>query len=166
VERRLAAILAADVVGYSRLMGEDEAGTLARLTKARKERIEPLISTHRGRVFKLMGDGILVEFSSVVDAVTCAVAWQTDLTDADLRFRIGVNLGEVIVEDDDIYGNGVNIAARIETVADPGGICLSGNVHDEVRGKLDLAFQDMGVQSLKNIAEPVRAYRVVLDGAT
>ena len=165
MQRRLAAILAADVVAYSRLMEEDEAGTLARLTKARMERIEPLIAAHRGRVFKLMGDGILVEFASVVDAVACAVAWQTDLAESDLRFRIGVNLGEVIVEDDDIYGNGVNIAARLEAVADPGGICLSGNVHDEVRGKLEIGLQDMGPQTLKNITEPVRAYRVVLDAA-
>jgi adenylate cyclase len=163
LERRLAAILAADVVGYSRLMGEDEAGTLARLTRLRKERLEPLIATHRGRVFKLTGDGILVEFASAVDAVGCAAAWQTGAADTDLRFRIGVNLGEVIVEDGDIYGNGVNLAARLEAVADPGGVCLSGNVHDQVRGKLDLAFEDMGAQSLKNIAEPVRAYRVVLD---
>lgn len=165
MERRLAAILAADVVGYSRLMGENEADTLARLTQLRKERIEPLIAAHRGRVFKLMGDGILVEFASVVDAVGCAAAWQSGMADTDLRFRMGVNLGEVIVEDGDIYGNGVNVTARLEAKADPGGICLSGNVYDEVRGKLDLAFEDMGAQSLKNIAEPVRAYRVVFNGA-
>jgi adenylate cyclase len=165
LERRLAAILAADVVGYSRLMGADEAGTLERLTRLRKERIEPLIATHRGRVFKLMGDGILVEFASVVDAVDCAVAWQTGVAAEDLRFRIGINLGDVIAEDGDIYGNGVNVAARLEALADHGGICLSGNVHDEVRGKLDLSFQDMGAQTVKNIAEPVRAYRVVLDAA-
>jgi adenylate cyclase len=165
LERRLAAILAADVVGYSRLMGADETGTLARLNELRKEQIEPLIAAHRGRVFKLMGDGILAEFASVVDAVGCAVAWQTDLVDGGLRFRVGINLGDVIAEDGDIHGNGVNVAARLEALADHGGICLSGNVHDEVRDKLDLVFQDMGVQSVKNIAEPIRAYRVVLDAA-
>jgi adenylate cyclase len=165
LERRLAAILAADVVGYSRLMEADESGTLARLTWLRKEQIEPLIATHRGRVVKLMGDGILAEFASVVDAVGCAAAWQTGMADADLRFRIGINVGDVIAEDGDIYGNGVNVAARLEALADPGGICLSGNVRDEVRGKLDLSFQDMGAQTVKNIAEPVRAYRVVLDAA-
>jgi TolB-like protein len=165
VERRLAAILAADVVGYSRLMEADEAGTLASLTRLRKDRLEPLIATHHGRVFKLMGDGILVEFASVVDAVTCAVAWQATMTGEDLRFRIAVNLGDVIIEDGDIYGNGVNLAARLEGLAYPGGICLSGTVHGEVRHKLDLEFEDMGEQSVKNIAEPVRAYRIVLDGA-
>ena len=165
MERRLAAILAADVVGYSHLMGADEVGTLERLTRLRMERIEPLIATHRGRVFKLMGDGILAEFASVVDAVSCAVAWQRGVAVEDLRFRIGINLGDVIAEDGDIYGNGVNVAARLESLSDPGGICLSGNVHDEVRDKLDLAFQNMGAQTVKNIAEPVRAYRIVLDAA-
>lgn len=164
MERRLAAILAADVVGYSRLMGADEAGTLARLTRLRTERIEPLIAGHRGRIVKLMGDGILAEFASVVDAVACAAAWQTGAADPELRFRIGINLGDVIAEDGDIHGNGVNVAARLEALADPGGICLSGSVHDEVRGKLDLAFQDLGAQPVKNIAQPVRTYRVVLDG--
>jgi len=165
LERRRAAILAADVVGYSRLMGEDETGTLARLTRLRKERIEPLIAAHSGRVFKLMGDGILVEFASVVNAVGCAVAWQSGAAEADLRFRIGINSGDVIAEDGDIYGNCVNIAARLEALADPGGICLSGEVQDEVRGKLDLALQDMGAQAVKNIAKPLRAYGVVLHGA-
>ena len=164
MERRLAAILVADVVGYSRLMGEDETGTLARLSRLRKERIEPLISEHRGRVVKLMGDGILAEFASVVDAVTCAVAWQNHLAEEALRFRIGVNLGDVIVEDGDIYGNGVNVAARLEALAEPGGICLSGTVHDEVKHKLKLDFEDLGERSLKNIDAPVRIYRVVPDG--
>jgi TolB-like protein len=163
MERRLAAILAADVVSYSRLMGADEVGTLARLNKLRKERIEPVIADHRGRVFKLMGDGILVEFASVVDAVNCAVAWQVGAAKESLRFRIGINLGDVMFEDGDIFGNGVNVAARLEALADPGGICLSGNVHDEVRAKLDFSFEDMGSQTVKNIAEPVRAYRVVMD---
>ena len=112
-----------------------------------------------------MGDGILVEFVSVVDAVSCAVAWQRGVAVEDLRFRIGINLGDVIAEDGDIYGNGVNVAARLELLSDPGGICLSANVHDEVRDKLDLAFQNMGAQTVKNIAEPIRAYRIVLDAA-
>ncbi|MFD1158767.1 adenylate/guanylate cyclase domain-containing protein [Roseovarius aestuarii] len=165
MERRLAAILAAYVVSYSRLMGADEARTLARLNKLRKERIEPLIASHRGRVFKLMGDGILVEFASVVDAVSCAAAWQIRVGEEDLHFRIGINLGDVMVEDGDIFGNGVNVAARLEALADPGGICLSGNVHDEVRAKLDLSFEDMGPQTVKNITEPVRAYRVLLESS-
>jgi adenylate cyclase len=163
LERRLAAILAADVVDYSRLMGEDESGTLMRMNQLRKERIEPLIAAHRGRVFKLTGDGILVEFASVVDAVSCAAAWQASAADQEIRFRIGINLGDVIVEDGDIYGNGVNVAARLEALADHGGICLSGIVHDEVRDKLDLVFQDMGAQTVKNIIAPIRTYRVVLD---
>lgn len=162
MERRLAAILAADVVGYSRLMGADEAGTMALLAALRRDRVEPLIAEHRGRVFKLMGDGILAEFPSVVDAVSCAVAWQEAVAGAGLQFRIGVNLGDVIVEAGDVYGNGVNIAARLEALADPGGVCLSGAVHAEIRRKLDLAFEDMGERRVKNIEEPVRAYRVVL----
>ena len=165
MERRLAAILSADVVGYSRLMEEDEAGTLALLSRLRKDRIEPLIATHHGRIFKLMGDGILVEFASVVDAVTCAAAWQADMIGEDLCFRIAVNLGDVIIEDGDIYGNGVNIASRLEALADSGGICLSSIVHGEVKHKLDLEFEDMGKHSLKNITEPVRAYRIVLEGS-
>ena len=168
MERRLVAILAADVVGYSRLMGEDEAGTLSTLSRLRKDLIEPLIAEHSGRVVKLMGDGILAEFASVVDAVSCAVAWQSGVSGSDhvpdLRFRIGVNLGDVIFEDGDIYGNGVNVAARLEGLAEPGGICLSGAVHGEVRNKLALEFEDLGEQSVKNIAEPVRAYRVVQNG--
>ncbi len=168
MERRLAAILAADVVGYTRLMGKDEAGTLRRLTKLRQEILEPLIAEHHGRVVKLMGDGLLVEFASVVDSLTCAAAWQNDVagreaaTDEDERFqfRIGVNLGDVIVEGDDIFGDGVNIAARLEALADPGGICLSGMVYQSVKAKLDLAFEDLGEHELKNIAEPVRVYRI------
>ena len=162
MERRLAAILAADVVGYSRQMDADEAGTLARLNTLRKERIEPLIARHRGRVFKLMGDGILVEFASAVDAVACAAEWQIGATGEELQFRIGINLGDVMIEDGDVFGNGVNVASRLEALADPGGILLSGNVHDEVRGKLDQTFEDIGAQSIKNIDEPVRAFRVVL----
>jgi adenylate cyclase len=171
LERRLAAILAADVVGYTALMGADESGTLRRLSDLRRDFLEPLISEHRGRIVKLMGDGILVEFASVVDAVTCAVAWQSLVAEREVRtddekrlaFRIGVNLGDVIVEDGDIHGDGVNIAARLEGLADPGGICVSRTVFDHVKGKVDLGFEDLGEQEVKNIAEPVRVYRVKSD---
>ena len=167
MERRLAAILVADVVGYARLMGADEAGTLTALSRLRKDVIEPLIAGHNGRVVKLMGDGILAEFPSVVDAVACAVAWQSGAAkgehDGTLRFRIGVNLGDVMVEGDDIYGHGVNLAARLEGLSEPGGICLSSTVYGEVRNKLDLAFEDLGEQMFKNIAEPVHAYRIAIE---
>ena len=162
MERRLAAILAADVAGYSRAMGQDETGTLAALSQLRREVIEPLIAHHRGRIFKLTGDGILAEFASVVDAVACAVAWQGGMARDGLQFRIGVNLGDVMHQDGDIYGNGVNVAARLEGLAEPGGICVSGTVQGEVRGKLDLAFEDLGEQRVKNITEPVRVWRVAL----
>jgi len=168
LERRLAAILAADVVGYTRLMGADEAGTLERLTELRKAILEPLIDQHHGRIVKLMGDGLLVEFASVVEALACAVAWQDGVAareaaadeDTRLTFRIGINLGDVIVEGDDIHGDGVNIAARLEGLAEPGGICLSGDAYRQAKGKLEAAFEDMGEQDLKNVAEPVRVYRV------
>ncbi len=168
MERRLAAILAADVVGYTALMGNDEVGTLRRLTELREQVLEPLIAEHRGRVVKLMGDGLLVEFSSVVDAVACAVAWQKGVVgreaegddDKPLQFRIGINLGDVIVAGDDIHGDGVNIAARLEGLAEPGGTCLSGDAYRQVKGKVDTAFEDLGEQQLKNVAEPVRVYRV------
>ncbi len=168
LERRLAAILAADVVGYTRLMGADEAGTLERLTELRKAILEPLIDQHHGRIVKLMGDGLLVEFASVVEALACAVAWQDGVAareaaadeDKRLTFRIGINLGDVIVEGDDIHGDGVNIAARLEGLAEPGGICLSGDAYRQAKGKLEAAFEDMGEQDLKNVAEPVRVYRV------
>ena len=172
MERRLAAILAADVVGYSRLMGADEAGTLQRLTKLRQQVLEPLIAEQHGRVVKLMGDGLLVEFASVVDALNCAVAWQSQVgeqeagseSDKRLTFRIGINIGDVIIEGDDLYGDGVNVAARLEGLAEPGGICVARNVVSQVKGKLDLAFEDLGEQTVKNIAEPVRVFRVRLDG--
>jgi adenylate cyclase len=172
VERRLAAILAADVVGYSRLMGQDEAGTLNRLRTHRRELIDPKIVEHKGRVVKTTGDGILIEFPSVVEAVACAVAIQEEMVqrnaatpeDQRIVFRIGINLGDVIVEDGDIHGDGVNVAARLETLAEPGGICVSGIVHDQVHGRLECAFDDVGDQSLKNIARPVRVYRVRLGG--
>jgi adenylate cyclase len=168
MERRLAAILAADVVGYTRLMGEDEMGTLQRLTALRERILEPLIAEHRGRVVKLMGDGLLVEFASIVDAVGCAVAWQTAVEEHEaeqpeddrLVFRIGVNLGDVLVEGEDIHGDGVNMAARLEGLAEPGGVCLSGDAYRQVRGKVDAEFEDLGEQEVKNIAEPVRVYRI------
>ena len=173
MERRLAAILAADVVGYSRLMGEDEAGTLARLNALRRETLEPLITAHRGRIFKLMGDGLLVEFASVVDAVTCGLAWQKEVAqlenglgaDQALRFRIGINLGDVIVEGEDVHGDGVNIAARLEALAEPGGVCLSADAHRHARGKVEASFRDLGERQLKNIAEPVQVYAVTLEGS-
>jgi len=166
MERRLAAIIAADVVGYSKLMEQDEAGTLSLLSDLIKDQIKPLISEHRGRVVKLMGDGILAEFASVVDAVSCSIAWQEKLSigDSGLQFRIGVNLGDIIIQDEDIFGNGVNIASRLEGLADPGGICLSETVHREVRNVLDVTCEDLGERRIKNIAEPVRAFRILLGG--
>ena len=168
LQRRLAAILSADVAGYSRLMGIDEAGTLARLKTLRRELIDPQIAAHFGRVVKLMGDGTLVEFGSAVDAVACAIDIQRGMTerntaepqDKRIELRIGINVGDIIIEGDDIFGDGVNIAARLEGVADPGGICLSRGAHDQVKGKLDVVFEDGGEQQLKNIAEPVRVYRM------
>lgn len=162
IQRRLAAVLAADVVGYSQLMGEDEAGTLATLRRLRDSYITPLIAEHDGRLVKLMGDGFLVEFASVIDAVACALAWQTGLLEMDrndrMRFRIGINMGEIVAEDDDIYGDGVNVAARLESVAASGGICISSLVHAQIRRNLDAVFEDRGEQTLKNIEEPVRVY--------
>ena len=168
VRRRLAAILAADVVGYSRLMRADEEDTLARLKTLRAEAIDPKITAHGGRIVKLMGDGALVEFSSVVDAVRCAVEIQRALAErnaelaeeARIGLRIGINLGDIMVDQDDIYGDGVNVASRLESLADNGGICISGTVHDQVAGKFSETFEFMGEQALKNIEEPVRAYRV------
>src|SRR5438874_9872429 len=168
VERRLAAILAADVAGYSRLMGEDEAGTLAQLRTHRRELIDPQVAEHKGRIVKTTGDGILVEFPSVVEAVACAMAVQRGMEERNgetperqrIVFRVGINLGDVIVEDSDIHGDGVNVAARLEGLAEPGGICVSGTVRDHIGDRLDLAFDDLGEQVLKNIARPVRVYRV------
>ncbi len=171
IDRKLAAILAADVVGYSRLVGSDETGTIARLRALRKELIEPLIADHHGRVVKLMGDGALVEFASAVDAVECAVAIQKGVAEREaalpedrrIAFRIGINVGDIIVEDGDILGDGVNVAARLEGLAEPGGICLARNVWNQVKAKLDLAFEPMGEHRVKNIAEPITVYRVNLD---
>jgi TolB-like protein len=167
LERRLAAILAADVVGYSRLMGEDETGTLERLKSLRRELVQPKIAERGGRIVKLMGDGLLAEFPSVVEAVQCAIDIQDSMSEREvdlpderrIRLRIGVNLGDIIVEGSDIYGDGVNVAARLEGLAKPGGICISGKVYEEVRNKLPTAFEDLGEQEVKNIREPVRVYR-------
>ena len=166
VERRLAAILAADVVGYSRMMGEDEAGTLSLIRALRTDVIEPKIAEHKGKLFKVMGDGFLADFPSVVNAVACAVAIQKTVVarkadlhqDRRLELRIGVNLGDVIAEGDDLFGDGVNVATRIESLAPPGGVAISAMVHDNVGSRLDLAFEDMGEQQLKNIQRPVRVY--------
>jgi len=166
LERRLVAILAADIVGYSRLMRADEEGTLARLKKLRKELFAPKVLEHHGRIVKLMGDGALVEFASAVDAVRCAVAVQAGLAeretemseDAAMSLRIGINLGDIIIEDGDIYGDGVNLAARLEGLAEPGGVCLSANVHEQVRHKLDLAYQDLGDKTVKNTVDPEQEY--------
>jgi adenylate cyclase len=167
VERRLAAILAADVAGYSRLMGVDEEGTLRRLQSVRTELIDPTIAAHRGRIVKTTGDGLLVEFSSVVDALRCASEWQSamarhniEAASDGIKFRIGINVGDVMVEDGDIFGDGVNVAARLETLAEPGGICVSARVQEDTAGRLDLGFDDIGEQTLKNIARPVRVYRI------
>jgi TolB-like protein/class 3 adenylate cyclase len=173
MERKLAAILAADVVGYSRLMEHNEADTFERLRAHRKDLFEPEIEKHHGRIFKLMGDGLLAEFGSVVDAVECAVVLQRSMAERNaaveeerrIDVRIGINLGEVIVEGEDRYGEGVNIAARLQELADPGGICVSGKVSKEVEKKLAFGFEPIGEQQVKNIAEPVTVYRVLLEGA-
>src|SRR6266851_2613149 len=170
--RRLAAILAADVVGYSRLMGADEEGTHERLKAHLRELVDPKIGEHHGRIVKTTGDGVLAEFASVVDAVRCAGEIQRAMADRDLdlaeerrlRFRIGVNLGDVIADGGDIYGDGVNIAARLEALAAPGSICVSGTVRDHIGDRLPYAFEDMGEQSVKNIARPVRAYALRPEG--
>jgi adenylate cyclase len=172
VERRLAAILAADVAGYSRLMGADEEGTLARLKAVRKALVDPTIAKHRGRIVKTTGDGMLVEFASAVDAVRGAVEVQRAMAkqnanvpqDQKIEFRIGIHVGDIIIDDNDIFGDGVNIAARLEGIAEPGCICISNDAQRQIRGKIDLPFEDMGPQSLKNIAEPMQAWRIRLTG--
>jgi adenylate cyclase len=170
VERRLAAVLAADVASYSRLMGADEEGTLAKLKALRKALVDPKIVEHRGRIVKTTGDGLLVEFASAVDAARCAVEIQRDMAaqNADvpqnsrIEFRIGVHVGDIIIDDNDIFGDGVNIAARLEGIAEPGGVCISDDAHRQIRGKVDFSYNDMGLQSLKNIIEPMRAWRMRL----
>jgi len=164
--RRLAAILAADVVDYSRLMHEDEAATVAAWQAARRDAIDPVLEANKGRVVKRTGDGFLAEFSTVEDAVRCAVVMQAALSEGPLDFRMGINLGDITDDGDDIHGDGVNIAARLEGLADPGGICISGSVHDQVHNKLNLTFADMGEQQVKNIAMPVRAYNIVSGGTS
>ncbi len=166
VQRRLAAILAADVVGYSRLTGVDEEGTIARLKVLRRELIDPTVDAHHGRIVKTTGDGLLVEFVSVVDAVRCALVVQRGMAsrndevaaDKRIAFRVGIHLGDVVVEGDDLLGDGVNVAARLEGIAEPGAICLSGDAYRQVKGKIDLVVRDLGEQELKNIAEPIRVY--------
>src|SRR5205085_9099098 len=174
MERRLAAVLAADVVGYSRLMGADEAGTLDALTKLRSEFIESKVAEHQGRTVKLSGDGLLLEFPSVVNAVRCAAEIQHGMRDRNanvpqdkrIEFRIGVNLGDVIVQGEDIFGDGVNVAARLESIAKPGGIAIAGSVRDQIGNRLDLIFDDLGEQKLKNIERPVRVYNVSEEEST
>jgi adenylate cyclase len=170
VERRLAAVLAADVAGYSRLMGRDEERTLANLKSFRKTLLDPAIATHRGRIVKTTGDGMLVEFASAVDAARCAVEVQRSMAaqnadvpqDLRIEFRIGIHVGDIIIDDNDIFGDGVNIAARLEGIAMPGGVCISDDAHRQIRGKINIGFDDIGEQTLKNIAEPMRAWRLRL----
>ena len=172
VERRLSAIVAADVAGYSRLMHHDEEATHAKLTALLADAVEPAIAEHGGRIVKNTGDGFLAEFPSAVEAVRAAMQFQTrikeltigDAEDRRIAFRVGINIGDVIVEPHDIFGDGVNIAARLESIAEPGGICISSSAYDQVRGKVGVEFADLGEQNLKNIARPVRAYAVVRDG--
>src|SRR6202790_1589236 len=170
VQRRVPGIFAADVAGYSRLMGADEEGTLAALKELRRGLADPKIKEHRGRIVKTTGDGLLVEFASVVDAVRCAVEVQHEMAERNagvpderrIQFRIGINLGDIIKDNRDIYGDGVNVAARLEALAEPGGICVSRVVRDQVRDKLGFAFEDMGEQRVKNIARPIRVHRIRL----
>ena len=171
LQRRLAAILSADVVGYSRLMGIDEAGTLARLKAMRRDIFDPLIAAHSGRTFKLMGDGALVEFGSAVDAVTCAIEVQKQVRDRSagspedswIQFRIGINVGDIIVDGDDIYGDGVNVAARIQALADPGGIYISRGAAEQVRDKVPIKIETRGEQTVKNIARPIEVFCIVAE---
>src|SRR5262249_20878246 len=173
VERRLTAILAADVAGYSRLTGLDEEGTHARLQDHLRSLVDPKIAEHRGRIVKNTGDGMLAEFGSVVDAVRCAVDVQRGMAERNadvphekrIEFRIGINVADVMVDRDDIFGDDVNVAARLEGIAEPGGICVSARVLENIQGKLEIAFEDTGEQKLKNIVRPVRVYRVRPGGA-
>src|SRR6202030_4314629 len=170
VDRRLAAVLAADVAGYSRLMGLNEERTLANLKSFRKTLVDPSIAAHRGRIVKTTGDGMLVEFASAVDAARCAMEVQRGMAaqnadvpqDVKIEFRIGIHVGDIIFDDNDIFGDGVNIAARLEGIAEPGGVCLSDDAYRQVRGKVEIACDDLGLLTLKNIAEPMRAWRVQL----
>jgi adenylate cyclase len=167
VERKLSAIFAADVEGYSRLMGRDEVGTLQTLT-AYRVIVDRLIAAHRGRIFNTAGDSLVADFGSAVDAVQCAVTVQEAITkenssrpaDEQMRFRVGIHVGDIIVQGDNLFGDGVNIAARLEALAEPGGICVSGTVRDQIGTKLPLAFTDLGEQQVKNIAQPIKVYRI------
>src|SRR5215468_12374519 len=172
VQRRLAAILAADVAGYSRLMEADEAGTLASLRARRTKVLQPTVANHHGRIVKVMGDGVLVEFVSAVNAVACAVELQSQMAAANggvaddrrIALRIGINLGDLVVESGDLYGDGVIIAVRLQAMAEPGGICISGSVHEQLGSKLPILFDDLGLCAVKNIAQPVHVFRVRTDG--
>ena len=174
VERRLAAILEADIAGYSRLMGSDEESTLRDLKACQRELVDPKIAEHRGRIVKTTGDGALVEFASAVDAIHCALEVQRAMVernaaipeDRRIKFRIGINVGDIIIEGDDIFGDGVNIAARLETIAEPGGISISEDTWRQVRGKVQANFLDTGEQSLKNISRPIRVYRVTTEAGS
>src|ERR1700736_5617801 len=174
VERRLAAILAADVAGYSRLIESDEEGTLRRLKSLRAEVIDPKIAEHRGRSVKTTGDGLLVELGSVVDALRCAAEGQAAIANSNaplppdrrIEFRIGIHQGDIVVENNDIFGDGVNIAVRLEGIAEPGGVSISDDAHRQIRGKIGIDYDDMGPQVLKNIAEPMRVWRARLNGLT
>ena len=170
MERRLAAVLAVDVVGYSRLMGNDEEGTLARLKAVRKAIVDPNIASHRGRIVKTTGDGMLVEFASAVDAVRGAIEIQRGMAEQNsvpqhqrMEVRIGIHVGDIIIDDNDIFGDGVNVAARLEGIAEPGGICISDDAYRQVRGKVEIAWNDLGAQTLKNIAEPMKAWSARTD---
>ena len=173
MEHRLAAVLAADMAGYSRLMEADERGTLARLRTHRIELIDPAIAKNQGRIIKTTGDGMLVEFQSVTDAVRCAAEVQIRMRrrnadvpdDGRIQFRIGINLGDIIFDDGDIYGDGVNIAARLEQMADVGGVCVTQAVYEQVSDRVEVQFEDLGEKSLKNISRPVRVWRALLDDA-
>ena len=166
VERRLAAVLAADVAGYSRLMGVDEEGTLAQLKACRKALVDPTIAKHRGRIVKTTGDGMFVEFASAVDAARCSLEVQSGMAlqnealppDKRIEFRIGIHVGDIMIDDNDIFGEGVNVAARLENECEPGGVCLSGSAFEQVRGKTSFVFDDLGERALKNIDRPVRLY--------
>src|SRR5260370_27316504 len=166
------AILAADVAGYSRLMGANEEGTLAHLKSFRKALVDPKIAQHRGHIVKTTGDGLLVEFASAVDAARCAAEIQRGMAEQNadapqdnrIKFRIGVHVGDIIIDDNDIFGDGVNIAARLEGIAEPGGVCISDDAHRQIRGKVDIPFEDIGSQTLKNITEPMRVWRMRIGG--
>ena len=162
-QRRLAVILAADVAGYTRLMEQDTDGTVAAWKTARQEVIKPTAENHSGKIIKLTGDGFLAEFSTVQDAVNCAIAMQRDLASGSLDFRMGINLGDIVDDGEDIHGEGVNVAARLEGLADPGGICISGDVYNQIRNRVDAIFEDMGRQEVKNVSAPVQAYAVRFD---